>query len=159
MECKICTHSNRVEIERALMNLGSSISIESIAETYDVPIEDLKIHALFHAPVSISDDASESIVRNLKLRESDMLSEVATEYLITLKGLSRKINGALSEDMDPIVFSRMVNKSLVELYLGVGAEVRKTVSAIAEIDNILNGPKEDNTSGLAALVSAINASK
>lgn len=159
MYCKICTHEKRAEIENVLLNKSPSVSISDIAEAYDVPEDELKVHALYHSPLGMSDEETTSIVKNLKIRESDMLSEVAMEYLVTLKGLGRKINSVMTEDVDPVVVSRSLGKSTVEMYLGLGSEIRKTVVAIAEIDQMLNGPERDNTSGLAALVSAINASK
>lgn len=166
MKCEICTHENRLEIERALMNLSSSVTIDKIAEDYNVSLEDLKIHALFHTPLGMQDEQTESIVQKLKLSESNMLSEVAIDYMITLKNMSNAINKAMMTNdpsdnaMDSVfAISKIITKPVVELYLGLGAEVRKTVSEIAEIDNLLNGPKEDSTAGLAALVNAINASK
>ena len=158
MACAICNSPQRAEIEQALMNVGPSLTTEAIAEQYNVPLEDLKVHALFHTPLGLSsEEDNESIARKLKMRESDMLTEVATEYLITMKGVGRKLNEVINS-VDSKFGFRTITKAQTDLYLGLGSEIRKTVAAIAEIDQILNGPKEDNTSGLAALAAAINAS-
>jgi hypothetical protein len=52
-----------------------------------------------------------------------------------------------------------MTKGLVELYLGCGDNVRKTVKEITEINQVLNGPKDDGLSGLAALANALRGSK
>ena len=43
--------------------------------------------------------------------------------------------------------------------LGTGSELRNTIKVIADIDNMLNGPQDVGTSGLAALAKAIRGSK
>lgn len=161
MDCKICTHQQRAEIEYALLhgNTDPSVSVEDIAKEFEVDANELRKHALFHTPLGFSEDDTDSIAKKLKLRESDMLTEVALEYLVTLKGVGRRINKYVNEQDESIRLEKLMSKPMVDLYLGLGAEVRQTVRAIADIDNILNGPKEDNTSGLAALAAAINGSK
>ena len=52
-----------------------------------------------------------------------------------------------------------MTKGMVELYLGCGDNVRKTIKDIADINQILNGPKDDGLSGLGALAAAIAGSK
>lgn len=160
--CKICTHPQRAEIEAAILRISPtdpSVSMDSIAEEYGVEVTDIKKHALLHTALGMSPEDSESIARKLKLRESDMLTEVAVEYLVTLKGVGRRLNRYIAEGEDSVRFEKMLTKPVVDMYLGLGSEIRQTVKAIADIDHLMNGPKEDNTSGLAALAAAINASR
>lgn len=159
MDCKICTNPRRAEIEHALLHSNPSVDIKSIAEEFEVDADELRKHALFHTPLGMSQEDTDSIARKLKMRESDMLTEVALEYLVTLKGVGRRINHYVNEDNESIKLEKLMTKPMVDMYLGLGSEIRKTVEAIADIDQILNGPKEDNTSGLAALAAAINGSR
>lgn len=160
MVCAICEHPDRYEIEQALMHLGPSITIESIAEEYNVNVVDLKRHAMVHSSLSLLEDGEEestSIVGKIKMKEASMLEEVAIEYMITLKNVGRRINTYASKE--DVAFEKLLTKPVADLYVGLGSEIRQTVEAIAKIDQILNGPKEDNTSGLAALAAAINDSR
>ena len=88
----------------------------------------------------------------------DTLEEVALEYLVTLKNVGRRINKYACEGEDSVRFEKLLTKPVSDLYLGLGSEIRQTMKAIADIDQLLNGPKTDNTSGLAALAAAITAS-
>ena len=58
----------------------------------------------------------------------------------------------------PRKYTDEFKKQLVDLYLGVGKEIRDTVKAIVEMDQLLNGPKDENVTGLMALAEAIRGS-
>lgn len=190
--CDICKRADRAIIEGALVSMttgATKFTIEEIAEKYKLDVEELKAHALFHTPlVSAADleedstqatEASEgddvdarhgSLVRNMKLKEADMLAEVSAEYLITLKAMGRRINSLLSdapedgegEDVPKadkqLKTAKLLTKPMVELYLGLGSEIRQTVKTAAEVDRMLNGPKDSVASGLTALAAAIRGS-
>ena len=190
--CDICKRADRAIIEGALVSMttgATKFTIEEIAEKYELDVEELKAHALFHTPlVSAADlekdsthatEASEgddadarhgSLVRNMKLKEADMLAEVSAEYLITLKAMGRRINSLLSdapeagegEDVPKadkqLKTAKLLTKPIVELYLGLGSEIRQTVKTAAEVDRMLNGPKDGVASGLTALAAAIRGS-
>lgn len=174
--CTICNHPYREDIERALMSIGSDspVTTESIATQFDISLEDLKMHALFHTPLSVSNVSAmdvelperPSITRKLKLREADALEEVTAEYLMTLRNLGKRINRALrstpQEDDDQknlLTITKILTKPTVDLYLGLGNEIRSTVKATAELDRQLNGPKDSTAMGLQALADAITQSK
>lgn len=190
--CDICKRADRAIIEGALVSMttgATKFTIEEIAEKYELDVEELKAHALFHTPLvsaadlegdstqatvpSEGDDADArhgSLVRNMKLKEADMLAEVSAEYLITLKAMGRRINSLLSdapedgesEDMPKadkqLKTAKLLTKPMVELYLGLGSEIRQTVKTAAEVDRMLNGPKDGVASGLTALAAAIRGS-
>lgn len=165
MTCAICDHAKRSEIESALLNMdptSSNMSVKAIAEHFGVKEQELKIHAMMHAPMGISDQDfdtnRESIVRGVKKREIEMLEQVANEYLVTLKNVGRKINSITSQS-DDITFGKLISKSVADLYINTGAEIRQTVKAIADVDQLINGPKDGSASGVAALVKAIRGSK
>lgn len=158
MMCAICEHPSRFAIEQALMHLGPSLTIEDIAEEYDVDIVDLKKHAMIHNALPVAgQEEPMSIVGKMKLKEASMLEEVAFEYMVTLKNIGRRINRYASDE--DVAFEKLLTKPVADLYVNLGSEIRQTVEAITKIDQILNGPKEDNTSGLAALAAAINGSR
>lgn len=190
--CDICKRADRAIIEGALVSMttgATKFTIEEIAEKYELDVEELKVHALFHTPlVSAADlekdstqatEASEgddadarhgSLVRNMKLKEADMLAEVSAEYLITLKAMGRRINSLLSDAPEDgkgedvpradkqLKTAKLLTKPMVELYLGLGSEIRQTVKTAAEVDRMLNGPKDGVASGLTALAAAIRGS-
>lgn len=183
--CEICNHPERAEIENAILSMTADAppneqsSIESIAEQFKVPLDQLKMHALFHTPL-VGDgdieelhtcpDASvaaprESLTRKMKLREADMLAAVGQEYLVTLKTMGRRINKLAqvssldAEDEEKqLKLAKLLTKPMVDLYVGLGGEIRQTVKTMAELDRMLNGPEDNLGSGLNALAAAIRGS-
>lgn len=179
--CTICNRSDRAEIEAAILAMspgcakGSQFSVESIAGRFNVDVEELKAHALFHTPVVGEQDLGcevpkdrqrDSLTRKMHLREADLLSEVSNEYLTTLKNMGRRINsllnsgaeGGLIEEDRQLKTAKLLTKPMVELYLGLGSEIRSNVKVMADLDRQLNGPKDSLGSGLEALAAAINGS-
>ena len=155
-----------------------NLTIEAIAKNYKLTPNELKVHALMHSPLGIAesefdspsdttstDDTNKStrqgsLTRNMKLREADMLMNVANEYMVTLKTVGKKINAlANSEEPGTITLQKMLSQQVVSLYLGVGGEIRATVKTIADINQMLNGPSDNGSSGLAALANAISSSR
>jgi hypothetical protein len=138
--------------------------LEQLSEAFNIDKEDLQRHAMFHACMDLSPQGEEtSIVRQIKLRETDLLAQCAKDYADTLTLVGQRIrtkarNESDAGGMDDTRFERSVTKSLVELYIGCGDNVRKTVKDIADINQVLNGPKDDGLSGLGALAAAIAAS-
>lgn len=169
------------------MTDGSKTSIEVIAEQYDVSLADLKMHALFHTPlvgaadleelrdaetlgdteqtVAVGSTPRDSLTRRMKLREADLLAAVGNEYLVTMKTMGRRINKLAQvseidvEDNDrQLKLAKLLTKPMVDLYVGLGGEIRQTVKTMAELDRLLNGPEDSATSGLMALAKAIQGS-
>ena len=169
------------------MTDGVKTSIEVIAEQYDVSLSDLKMHALFHTPLVDAADIEElrdaetlgdteqtevvraaprdSLTRRMKLREADLLAAVGNEYLVTMKTMGRRINKLAQvseidiEDNDrQLKLAKLLTKPMVDLYVGLGGEIRQTVRTMAELDRLLNGPEDSATSGLVALAKAIQGS-
>ena len=169
------------------MTDGVKTSIEVIAEQYDVSLSDLKMHALFHTPlvgaadieelrdaetlgdpeqnVAVGATPRDSLTRRMKLREADLLAAVGNEYLVTMKTMGRRINKLAQvseidiEDNDrQLKLAKLLTKPMVDLYVGLGGEIRQTVKTMAELDRLLNGPEDSATSGLVALAKAIQGS-
>ena len=169
LSCSICKHSHRDEIENALlgMNAGSpQNTLESIAEHYDVSVEDLKMHAVFHSPSFLGDDCQDSITRRIKLREANVLEAVSNEYMVTLRAMSQRLQRLVrvrsidvEEEDQQFKVAKMLTKPMVELYVGLGNEIRQNVKAAAELDRMLNGPEDSTGSGLMALANAIKGSQ
>lgn len=201
--CKICNHSERAEIENAILSMTYAdtaegrVTIEEIAKEFNVDINELKTHALFHTPLVTKsdfehaeqpvetdlcangellatgeiepDDAKptgrDSLTRKMKLREADMLAVVNNEYLVTLKAMGRRLNklAAVSsidaEDEDKqFMLSKLLTKPMVDLYIGLGSEIRQNVKVMAELERMLNGPQDSTGGGLLALAQAIRGS-
>ena len=169
------------------MTDGVKTSIEVIAEQYDVSLADLKMHALFHTPLVGAADLEElrdaetlgdteqtevvratprdSLTRRMKLREADLLAAVGNEYLVTMKTMGRRINKLAQvseidiEDNDrQLKLAKLLTKPMVDLYVGLGGEIRQTVKTMAELGRLLSGPEDSATSGLVALAKAIQGS-
>lgn len=183
-KCCVCESSDRAEIENAILHMTSSgdgYTIEQIAKMYDVDIDQLKLHAMFHTPLVSAEDIEvsmrynsaldeacvrgDSLVRRMRLRETDVLQEVTTEYLVTLKAVGRRIHRLIDvkdnagDDEDQTYkMSKMLTRPVVDLYLGLGGELRQTVKTISDIERAINGPQNDTCSGLQALADAIKGS-
>ena len=196
--CKICNHPDRAEIENAILTMTADAppneqnSIEKIAEQYKVPLDELKMHALFHTPlvgdgdieelhaeggicntpiaeagcdVQVRPEPRDSLTRKMKLREADMLAAVGQEYLVTLKTMGRRINKLaqvssidIEDEEKQLKLAKLLTKPMVDLYVGLGGEIRQTVKTMAELDRMLNGPEDNLSSGLGALAAAIRGS-
>lgn len=107
----------------------------------------------------------DSLTRRMKLREADLLAAVGNEYLVTVKTMGRRINKLAQvseidvEDNDrQLKLAKLLTKPMVDLYVGLGGEIRQTVKTMAELDRLLNGPEDSATSGLVALAKAIQGS-
>lgn len=163
MACKICTHEKRAEIENALLSISTdntAVTLQTISENYHVTVNDLKLHALMHAPMGYVDrgDEQDSIARKIKLKEADMLNAVVNEYMVTLKNVGRRINKLANDSDVDLMFEKILSKPVTDLYIGLGGEIRATVKTMAELDSVLNGANTA-TSGLQALAEAIRGSK
>lgn len=172
--CAICEHPNRADIENAILNIStdSGLTIDTIAEQYHLDITELRDHALFHtalvAPletVTSEPQPNVSLARRMKLREADVLTAVNNEYMVTLKAMGRRINRLASvssidvEDSNKqMELAKLLTKPMVDLYVGLGGEIRQNVRAMAEVDRMLNGPQDNGSSGLQALADAIRGS-
>ena len=107
----------------------------------------------------------DSLTRKMKLREADMLAAVGQEYLVTLKTMGRRINKLaqvssidIEDEEKQLKLAKLLTKPMVDLYVGLGGEIRQTVKTMAELDRMLNGPEDPFSSGLGALAAAIRGS-
>ena len=94
------------------------------------------------------------------IREGDMLLAAANEMLTTLTTLGRRIKsyaGDGSEGSDQRL-AAFCNNSLVNLYIGASAELRKSIQAINELNTSLNGAADSGSEGLKALAAALSGS-
>lgn len=166
MSCKVCCSTRRAEIEAALLNMdpnSETNNLAAIAKAYNISENDLKVHILMHSPVGVKDtdftEEHESIAKNARVREVQVLEQVANEYVVTLKNLGNRLNCIMATSSpEDLGFEKFVTKPIVDLYIGTGAEIRQTVRAMAEVDRLVNGPKDDGASGLSSLIEAIRES-
>ena len=160
--CPICKHEHRIEIEAALFKVSpenAELTVPRIASEFNVPEDALKSHALFHTSFNLEPNG-DSIVRQIKMREADVLLATAMEQMNTMQAVGKRIRGRLeTSDDEDVKFEKLLTKSVVELYTGTSAEVRHSIKALADINQLLNGPKDDGTSGLVALAAAIHGSR
>lgn len=171
--CEICNHTHRAAIETAVLNCSSdksSMTLQMIADEYKISLNQLKVHMIMHATMGLdSIEAADStntdsevaisqrptLARACKIREADILSEVANEYLVTLKNLGRRINTSLQSDPDEVKAEKLITKPIADMYIGMGGEIRATVKTISELNQVLNGPQNGTQNGLTALATAI----
>ena len=162
MACKICEHAQRADIEAALFasDYGTgteSISLQDIAKQYKVSVQDLQVHALMHTPMTQLEDAAvgASISASVKKREADLLAQAAQEYFNTLKLTGRQLRSVLSKEDG----TRYVTKPAVDLYLGVGVNLRQTLESLVDMNLKVNGEQDAGAKAIVDLVSAIRGSK
>lgn len=159
-KCTVCDHAHREKIERALFRAAKNkeqggLTLEQISEEFDVSVEDLQRHALFHSALG----AEDSLIRQIHMREADVLAETVMDNALTMKAIGARLRDSMKDDdPDSVQFERRASKSVVDLYVGASEGVRKGVAAIADINQLLNGPKDDGLSGLAALANVLHGS-
>ena len=180
--CSICGRSDRADIENAILNISaeSGLTVDKIAEQYQVDVSALRNHALFHTPLvapcdivvseTVADESQlpegkTSLARKMKLREADILATMNNEYMVTLKAMGRRINRLASmssidaeDEAKRVELAKLLTKPMVDLYIGLGGEIRQNVKAMAEVDRMLNGPQDSGSNGLMALADAIRGS-
>lgn len=159
-KCTVCDHALRENIERVLFRAAKNkeqdgLTLEQISEEFGVPVEDLQRHALFHSALGSED----SLVRQIHMREADLLAETVMDNAMTMKAVGARLRDSMNDgDPDSVQFERRASKSVVDLYVGASEGVRKGVAAIADINQLLNGPKDDGLSGLTALANVLHGS-
>lgn len=154
MACSICEHEDRRQIEEYLIasDYGvNGMSLADIAEKYGVPLVDLQVHALMHTPLARLEDSEvgTSIADGLKKREASLLSMMADEYWITLKNTGKAIRTTVQNE------SGRLTKQMVDLYVGVGNNLRQTMESIVAMDQKINGENDAGTRALVDIVKAI----
>lgn len=69
--CPVCSHAERAEIEQALLSISPSrpeLTLEVIADAYDIPVDKLRVHALMHTPLALdfSQESADALVQNFR---------------------------------------------------------------------------------------------
>lgn len=96
----------------------------------------------------------------LNLREGDMLLAAANEYLTTLTAIGRRLKRYAGDGSDgsDARLSNMCTTPIVNLYIGAGSEMRKTIAEINSMNTAVNGSHDSAAAGLQALASALSSS-
>lgn len=166
MGCVICNHEHRREIEECLMlrSYGNSGEVETnlgkIAEDFGVSVRDLQVHALMHTPlqeVLQCSDPMESIAGAVKKREANILSEVALEYMHTLRVVGKDIRETVADKNAG--GAKLVTKQMVDLYIGAGSGACKAVESMVAMNQALNGEQGGGANVLLDVVKAIRGSQ
>lgn len=102
----------------------------------------------------------ERLTDKINLRESDMLLASANEMLTTLTTLGRRIKRFASDNADgsDARLAAFCSPALVNLYVNSSAELRKTITAIQEMNHSINGEPDAGSEGLKALANALSGS-
>ena len=164
MTCSVCNHEKRAEIEQALLcrSMGDlSVTIESIAKKYDLKPIDVQIHALMHATISEPngvDDKPVTLVESVRFKEAESLRQSTFEYQNTLTLLGAKLREEISAHTDKNPTLQKLSRATVDLYLGLGGEIRSAVDSLVRMNNMINGEDNGGLKGLADLVTAIRSS-
>lgn len=157
--CTICSHKLRESIENDLvlcMSGDSDVTFEVVADKYKVPVSDLKVHALMHVSLEASGEKNNSIVQKIKLDEASILRDVANEYLVTLRTIGQRIKSAVNQEGETGLVK--IQKPVVDLYLGCGAEIRNTTETLIRLNQAINGDQNSSASALANLVQVLGTS-
>ena len=167
MTCKICAHEKREEIEQKLLcrSMGDlSITIESVAKEYDLKPIELQVHTLMHPTVPYADPVNTksgpvTLVEAIKYKEAEALRNVTTEYQATLTALGGKIREVVNAHTDENPMLHKLSRPTVDLYLGLGGEIRGATDSLVRMNTLLNGESDSGLKVLSSLVTAIDASK
>ncbi len=153
MQCVVCTHSERDDIDAALL---IHTPIEAVAQHYGLSVEDIKYHQKRCSPYTMTPDEFDSMVleevlssspskaqeikhpeslqRQINLREADYLTTVLQEYMVTLKATGREILHSMRMAQElKIPLKSILGQSVVDLYIGTGGEVRQTIKTLSDI--------------------------
>ena len=163
MNCSICEHAKRVEIERAclLRDFGDTeVTLRDIAKEYDVDLKDLQVHVLMHIPLEESNqninDATESIASKIKTREADILRQVMEDSYVTFKNLNSKINTIVSQHTTDTPTLVQITKSVTDLYLGTSQSIRENAEKLLKYHLTLNGEADKGLESLSALIKVLH---
>lgn len=158
MICDICRHERQAEIDNAILSVnGDTITLEKIAEEYELDLNKLKVHALMHLN-PISGRCDTSLVEQIKVREAETLRNVYSEYYTTLKKLGLHINKCiLNAEGKELPLDRLLAKSTIDLYLGAGLQVRETIESIIALDKAVNKDKDNGLDVIKDLVKAVRS--
>lgn len=162
MTCRICSHPKRAEIEDKLMSARGTEEldtvIDQVSKEYKLSKIDLKVHMTLHCTVMEDAKDAVSMADKIKMNEADTLRETIKNYLVTLTNTGTKLNDIL-EDGDDAQTLRMIQKPIVDLYLGCGAEIRGTVEALIKLNAAVNGNESTATNSLRLLVETLDKSR
>lgn len=160
MTCRVCNHTKRDEIDKALMSINGTSNLEStireVSSRYGIPVNALKVHYTLHCSVMEDAKNTASMADKVNMNEADALRETIRNYLVTLTNTGTKLNDILEEGDDAQTL-RMIQKPIVDLYLGCGAEIRGTVDALIRLNVAVNGNESTATNSLKLLVETLNA--
>lgn len=162
MTCRICNHPKRKEIEDKLMSVRGTEEldavIDEVSKEYKLSKIDLKVHLTLHCSVLEEAKDAASMADKIKMNEADTLRETIKNYLVTLTNTGTKLNDILEEGDDAQTL-RMIQKPIVDLYLGCGAEIRGTVESLIKLNAAVNGNESTATNSLRLLVETLDKSK
>lgn len=148
----------------ALMH--SPMALDFSQESEDALVENFqkKLDGAASTPgtPSASSDSNKRdwIADKVNMHEGDMLLAAANEYLTTINTIGRRIKRYASDGSDggDQRLVAMCSTPLVNLYIGAGAEMRKAIQELRELNRELNGSHDSAAAGLQALASALAGS-
>ena len=117
-DCAICKHAHRVEIEAALFKVSpdnAEMTMPRIASEFEVPEDALKTHALFHTSFNMEPNG-DSIVRQIKMREADMLLATAMEQMSTMQAAGMTAYKIVKEKLVMIKLNEAQIRELINRY-------------------------------------------
>lgn len=163
MTCPICNHIQRAEIEQKLLYRSAgdgTVTLEQIATEYKVRVLDLQVHALMHTSVISQSESGEAttLVQAIKFKEGEYLRQSIIDYQLTMAVLGGKIRTIVHEHSSEESTLHKLTKPVVDLYLGLGTEIRSAVDLLTKMNGSLNDSSNNALDGLKALVTAIKSS-
>lgn len=100
----------------------------------------------------------ERLTDSINMREGDMLLAGANEMLTTLTTLGRRIKHFATGAEDQQLVNFCTN-AIVSLYVGTGAELRKSIDSLNQMNISINGAHDTASDGLIALAKAIRGNE
>ncbi len=96
-----------------------------------------------------------SIAQDIKKDEATVLSEMLNKQAATFNLLTTKINNAIKNADDENIGGIVVHPVTLEMYKEIAGSIRLTIRELRDLNEAINGPKNDSFEGLKALASAL----
>lgn len=138
--CPICSHPERYEIERLVLSMSPSnptLSLDAIADAFDVSSQDLRVHTLMHTPLSLdfSAESEAALVQNFQLKAKKSTtsdSEAGTTSGLPERSAVSDSNSAQPTGVLPLKerLTDKINLRESDMLLSNAVEMLSTVSTL-----------------------------
>lgn len=163
MNCTICSHPKRAEIEQDVLSrsfVENPVTLADIAKKYEVSYNDLLVHVLMHVSVTTTlQPIQESLAGEIKRAEANIIYAQLEDNYILAKNLGAKLNDIIARHDDQHITLNQITKPVVDLYLGANLSSREAAEKLMKMNLVVNGEKNNSFAGVLALVETLKGNR